>query len=450
LNDAREGRRHFPPIHQRHLRRTCWATFLTAALASAAFAQPAQLSPEQRATLERLAVARARADLLTHVLALPIEDQQTMRAWAAESVARDRALRLWVRSLPATGAVRFYTDQSCEADVALSPDTLAAQVLKLRDEFPPAADERVPRRTLTEAERKWPLLWGTGSAAVDELTDGVHKPDGWEDVSQEGIAVTRRAAEADARHALLDAAGRLPVTNARRLEDFLDAGVSIRRAVLERLAREATVNVTFAPDQVAVGEARIGIIPLIRILTDVHRENYQGELFHAADFREMALHVATEEVSAEGLAVPPSHLLLRSRYRPIELDAPEWATSTRRTTGHYEPPDEGEELKGNARIEAARLDGMDRLREEIMPLEIRAGVTIESFLAYHEELKDDVIVFLSGTRIAGAPREKPGDIVEVPVELPLQRLWWIIRRGMKAIEVDRPTDANESQERGQP
>jgi len=410
------------------------------AAAGAAYSQMrVDREPEGRALLERLALAKAHADLVAQVYALPLKGELTVGAWAARDVTRDRALRLWLRSQPQSGAARCYGDDTCDADVRLDPAALAEQLGQLQKAHPSPTGEPIAAGELRRAAERWPILWGSGTASAKEAAR-TRKLPGWEDVTPEGIEAARRAAEADARHALLDRARTLPVTNARRLHEFLDSGEAVRAAVLRGLERAAEVKATLEPDQVAVAEARLRVIDLIRILIEAHQEHYHGELFHAADFRGMALLTPQDELTATGLATPPRRTILPPRYQPIELDAPAWVATSLSAVGQYEP-DDRDDLSSEARGEAARIDGIDRLRQKIEALVIQKDVAVAAFLGYHEELKDDVILFLSAARLTGPVRTLEGGVVEVPVELPLRRLWWIVRRGMRAIEVDLPDDA---------
>jgi hypothetical protein len=294
----------------------------------------------------------------------------------------------------------------------------------------------VSERDLSRAEQDWPVLWSTGSAALSDRSE-TRQPDGWEDVTYEGIQVTRRAAAADARHMLFEQAGRLKVTAAYRLREFLESDDAVADAVLEALRQTARVTVECALDQVAVAEARIGITDLIRILTEVHQQHYRGDVFHAADFREMALLVDRDELKAVGLAVPPSHYVTRPEYELIELDEPPWVDQTLRGIGRYEPVD-GDEFTQFVQVEIARFDGMDRLRQKVQALVIQGDVTVNEFVGYHRGLKDDIVTFLSGTRLIGQPKALPDGGLEVRVELPLRRLWLIVRHAMQRVEVDPP------------
>jgi hypothetical protein len=408
-------------------------------LAATAQAQPLTgPTPQERAFLERLALARARARMLDQVWALPLKANLTVGNWVSRDVSADRALRLWCRSLPRYAPARFYADGTCDMDVRLSPATLRQQLATLLLGYPVLTEGGIGERDLTGGERDWPVLWSTGSAALSERSRP-RQPDGWADVTYEGIQVTRRAAAADARYALFEQAGRLKVTAARHLSEFLESDEAVAEAVHEALQRVATVTVECGLDQVAVAEARIGLTDLIRILTEVHQQHYTGDVFHAADFREMALLADRAELKATGLAVPPSHYVTEPEYQLIELDTPGWAARTLRATGRYEPADE-DKFAQVVRVGIARFDGMDDLRRKVAALVIQQGVTIEEFIGQHRELKGEVVTFLGGTRVVGHPQALPDGGVEVRVELPLQRLWLIIRRAMQRVEVDPPEE----------
>ncbi|MGD8450545.1 MAG: hypothetical protein PVJ57_01895 [Phycisphaerae bacterium] len=398
-----------------------------------------EVSRQDRALLERLALAHARADLVAQVYALPINDSLTVGAWAARHLPRDRGLRLWLRSLPDSGPARVYGDATCDADIRLDPEALRAELDKWLAQDVDTGSPAIGPGDIRRAAARWPILWGSGTATMPAATR-TRRPEGWEDVTPEGIEAAQRAAEADARYALLEQAGELPVTNARRLREFLASDDAVRTAVLAGLERQAEVSTTFALDQVAVARARVSLITLIRILTDVHQQHYRGDLFHAADFREMALLTTQEEITAVGLAVPPRQAIPRARYEAIELDAPSWAKETLTAVGRYQPDDEEQPAPPDAAA-VARLDGIDRLRQQVEQLVIQQNVTVEQFLGRHEELKDDVVRFLSGARVTAPARTLDGDVVEVSVSLPLRRLWWIVRRGMRTVEVDVPASA---------
>ena len=403
-------------------------------------AQPAEpVSTTDRTFLERLALARARTGLYEQVAGLPLSSGLTVGDWAARDITRQRELRLWARTRPRMGKARVYSDATCDVDVRIAPDELARHLVEIASRRPP--DERSPLAAadISRASREWPVLWNTGTVALAEKTRS-RKPAGWEDISFEGIQLARRAAAADAVYALLEQAGRLRVTAAHRLRAFLESDDEVFEAVYDAVKDAASVIVENAPDQVAVAQAEIGMTELIRILTNVHQRHYRGDVFHAPDFREMALSAKLSELRATGLATPPDRYRQRPPYGLIELDTPPWAGTTLTATGRHEPMG-GDELTRDQRIERARFDGMDELRKKVEALIVQGNVTVERLLGYRRELKDDVVILLSGARVVGKPRVQPDDTLVVRVELPLERLWKIIRRGMEQVEVDPPDEA---------
>ncbi|TWT43816.1 hypothetical protein RAS1_02160 [Phycisphaerae bacterium RAS1] len=405
--------------------------------------QPAALSAETRSVLERVALARARSKLMARLSELPVQEGVCLAAWAGRDAELDRRFRRWVRSLPRSGMPRFYSDGDCEMDVHVTAEELLAALLGLLGDG--AAGARADDESLLKrAARTWPEIWCSGAASPAD-SGGSKKPAGWEDVSIDGIEIVRRAAAADARNALLSDAGRLKVTNARRLAEFIDCSDPVRDALRTGVETIATVRVDFEPDQVGVGHASMKMTDFIRLLTDVHKEHYQGDAFHAADFREMALLTDFAELSAEGLAAPPSRTIVKSPYAPLELSAPPWAEARLTALGRFQF--EGAPADEKLTAERARLEGVDELRRQVEALVIQNGVTVAALLAEHGEMKDDVVTFLSSARPIGPPRKREDGAVEVTVELPLHRLWLIVRRAMELVEVDPPASQPTSEPR---
>lgn len=396
-------------------------------------------TPEQHKTLQRVAAARARTQLLDRLRALPITENVTIGTWlsredVSQRVDLERKLRLWARTRPRQGKSRLYSDAVCEVDLRINPLELRDQLLGLVEADPGAAGRGVDAASIKTAARRWPVLWATGRAGLSESTrSGQYL--GWEDVTREGIHLARSAAVADASHALLTEAGRLRLPRARRLQEFLDASEAIRATIKAEVERTAEVRVTFEPDQIAVADARISMRDLLRILQRVHQEHYEGQDFQVADFREMTLLAGRKELAGTGLATPPRQMLLGTRYETIEQDAPRWANQMLRVAGRYEAND-AESPEKAAKIEAARLDGVDKLRQKIEKLVIQRNVTVAEFIGYHQGLKPDIALFLGGARPTGSPAELTDGSVELDVELPLQRLWEIVRREMKLVEME--------------
>jgi len=409
------------------------ALVLTLGVASAA-AQDAPLSANARTALERAALARAHGEAWSAVCGLEVKSGQSLGDWLTADAQRERALRRWMRAQPRAGAFRHYSDGAAEADVRISPADLAAAIAELPES---AGGGALPRAEVARAARNSTVIWATGAASRDDLTEG-DRPAGWENVSREGVEIAKRAAIADATHALLDAVCALKVTNAWRVGEFVDSSPELRDAVAAGIEKAARFGVTeYAADQVAEVEARLSMRDLIRILSEAHQQHYEGERFHAADFREMALLASQDTFTARGLAPPPARYLLSDRYQLIEVDAPPWVRDSLRGEGRYVPR-EGDGLSPADRVEFARLAAQEKLAERVGALPLNAALTVGELLAYDPSLKDDVTLFLNATRVVGESQADAAGEVVVKVELPLRRLWWIVRRGARQVEVEPP------------
>lgn len=386
--------------------------------------------PEDRALLERMALGRAHSDLWRQITSLTLKPGLTIGTWASRDVRLDRELRLWIRTLPRTGAARYYSDHSCDVDVQIEPQVLRDKLVELHKRFalPVTSDDDVAR-----AGRDWPILWGGGAAAMAERVEA--KPPGWEDVSLEGVEVARRAAEADSIASLMDETGRLRLTASRSLADFINSGDSVRTTLQTAIEKSAKLKVSHGADQVCMAEARIETVELLRILNEVFTSTYHGTDFQASDFREMAISAPRGSVIGVGLAVAPDKYRLSSPYPTIELDAPSWIDKKIDATARFERT-EPVQIEPATAMERARLLGVDQLRVRVADLAIRKDLSIATFLMYRPELKDDVTLFLSGARVVSATRNESEDAVTVKVELPLRRLWEIVKRGLTPIDAD--------------
>ncbi len=169
-----------------------WACVLPVAIGWAAGA----LSLQGRA-LERVALAKARSELLARGYALKLRESLTIGDWAAHDLGRDRALRLWLRQTAAYGAARTYSDGSCDVAVRLAPAAIEQKLEALSATSGATADGAVATPDFSLAACEWPVLWAQGTAWPTEA-ELAQQPEGWEDVTPVGLEMTRRAAEADA------------------------------------------------------------------------------------------------------------------------------------------------------------------------------------------------------------------------------------------------------------
>lgn len=393
--------------------------------------------PTQGHALGPVALGRARAVLFERVRRLPLGAGATIDNWLAAAPDSARALQLWVRERPPCGAVRLYSDGVCEADTCVDPAELRDRLIELLTQAPDGATKpAVTASDVQAAAARWPALWATGTASVvPEAAPG--QPLGWEDVAHAGVLAARRDAESDAYAALLAGFRNLEVDDGRRLAGFLDSSPLVREAVGQAVRQESAARVDCAPDQLAVATVRFPARQLPRILMRICEDHYHGDEFSVADFRALAMRLDRDEFTATGLAAPPPESRLRDPYTLVEHNPPPWAGQTLTATGRYEPAT-GESLTSAGLAEAARLDGIDRLRLRVETLVIQDHITVGDFLAYQQELKPDVVRWLSGAHPVARARPLPGGGIELDIEVPLRRLWEILRRKMKLEDIDPP------------
>lgn len=411
-----------------------WAVLLATAVPVAWGQDGYTLTDDERLSLQRLALARARTQLYQQLVAQPISHDRTFGDWVAFDTSRDLALRGWARSRQSHGPARYYSDGTCDVEVVATAAELAAALSTWAAQ--PAFDSASPTPSAADviaAVRTWPDVWACGSAALP-APPTADAPDGWEDVSPEGVRLARAAAAADAMHALLDEAGRQKATAGRRLGEFIESSPGLRSAILDRLRDLARIQVTTGPDQVAVAVAHIGRTELIRILADAHPSLYHGDSLRVQDLHEMALAEGAGEIIATGLAAPPNSLRLGWADR-LDPDAPQWASQWLRVQGRYEPRP-GEEFPPEMRIDLARADALDRLHREVGALTLPRGRSVDELLAGNRALLDDLTESVRTARDVAPVATTPEGGFEIRLELPLTRVWKVVRRATNPSESD--------------
>lgn len=389
--------------------------------------QPAsQPADERRGGLERLALLKARGALFEQILLLPLKEELAVDAWTARNLDLERELRAWVGLQPRHGPARFYSDGACEVDLRLEPTTLRQHLAALGRKYRLLDGDPLRESDLEAAAHTWPVLWSTATAGADELRR-TNAMIGWEDVTPEGVELARRAAMADAIHALLEKAGGHKISSARRLREFLDCSDAVRENVRRAVAQAAALEVQFAPDQVATSKAALPLAELIRILVETQRTHYQGEEFRTVDFREMSLFLEPGELTATGLAVPPTRCLVHWRPETPATDGPAWRGLRLDAVGRYEAAETQEKIEVARRVELARLAAIDDLRQQVDLLALPNGEPARTVLAAQPELENDLSIYLNGARIVQQTEPDADGSLEIRVELPLHRLWTLLR-----------------------
>jgi hypothetical protein len=390
------------------------------------------LSPAQKRTVQRLALTDARYQLWQQIAALPLGRSQALADALPADVQRDlrRALRTAQRAV----ADRLYSDGVAEVDVTLGAAALRDLLIAQLDNADEAAAQL--RARIITAARNWPLLWATGRAELPRHT-AADRPTGWENITPEGIATARREAIDDAYAALWQQLDGLSLPEDRTLAGHLAGHPAVQARLRDAVRRTADLRVTLESDQTAVARVTLEARQLLDLLIAAHTQHAAADQTIFADLRHMILAADRERFAATGLATPPLAARQANRYQPIERNAPDWIDAPLTATGRFMPP-AGFPADAALRHERARIAAFAPLRVAAERLLLPGDVPVADFLAYHQDLKDDVALWLSGARPAGPLREVDGGVLELPVELPPRRLWEILCRRMILEEIDPP------------
>jgi hypothetical protein len=384
-----------------------------------------------REGIERLALARARSELWTALSQLSLQPGLSPAQWAGRAPAADSALRLWARSRR-PHAARFYHDGTCEVDVRAAPAELRDVLLRIHADHAERLGDQPGGEQIANAARSWSTLWCMGLACADE-TAPTATP-GWEDVTPEGLELARQAAAAEALDALLAQAGALQVTAATRLNGILEgrAGMALVR---ERIAGAARFEVQTSIDQVARADATLRVDELIRLLAELRHGAHAPQELRAADFAEMALLNERACLRGSGSATPPAAATRPPPCACAVGEAPAWARRSLVVVGQA-PADAAVPEKAAL---AARADAMRQVRAAIANIATDGGLTVQRALSYDSRLADDVELWFGALRVEPQPVE--GGYVRVRVDVPLCRLWRVLRaaeRGLRSPDLPAP------------
>lgn len=366
---------------------------------SPAFAQEA-LTPRQRRDLELLAAGRARL-----ALAQAVQSAVELRGVSEWPAELQLELRYWLRSAAEVRPVRMYSNQITEADASIATADLNAWLAKQQVSIRRPRDQR---------------LWGTGIAAVGDLPTDM-RPLGWREFVAETVEATRRSAEDSAVIELLKTQANLLDRAEIELPAHFTGDDTLVKQWKRLIRARGALHDEVAPDELAAGAIRLAGDDFVAILAEIHT---------LSDQQRSGLErvVRGQTLKAIGLCEPPAADRLPGRAAPVEVDRPDWVTRVQRSRGEV-----GGRLEEDDKRRGAHIAALDALREEVLALEIRPGVSLERYLERESSLKPDVVKFLSGARLSRTIVDQRKGIVRVEVTLPLARLWEIVKGSMRAV-----------------
>ena len=413
------------------------------------------LTPEQRSKLaEQAAIADAYRQLRAKTAALPLGDSHTVSDLAAVSAPIAIGIRRLVTQADRVGRVRRYGNGDVEVDLRLPLGAFAEGLAKLHRAAQTTGTIKAADidALAKQAEGRTILVTGHGrSPSEDELAGppgwpggqdaGDLPPAGWTNVTPEGFKAAQRAARLDAFDHLARQAGELKMERSGTLAALFAAAPAIGQGLRQPFAGLRVTQDEFLPEQVCRIYVEADVTAIVARLQALYAGLATKPSIPESDIKSIARLATVRRLRSVGYGLPPASAFRKTPYAVIEVDEPAWTQESIRASGQAALPrnpsatDRAVEIASqDARI-AARL----QIAEQIDLLKLPGGTSVATFLDGHEALADDILTFLSAARPVGSPKvDKANRRVTLTMELPLRRLWLILRDAIPTVEVATP------------
>jgi hypothetical protein len=413
----------------------------------------AMSAERRRALAEQAALADGYRQLRAKVAELAVDASHTLSDLTAPSTAAAIELRRLVTQAEPAARTRFYDNGDAEVDLRLPLKPVIEALQKLQATSRPSGQIEPPdlnalaRRAATEQI----LVTGRGSPPTeDELTGppgwpggkdaGDLPPAGWGGVTPAGFKAAERAAELDALDHLGRLIGRLRMDRSRTLEEVAAVVPAIGAGLRQPFNGVKVTPPEYLPEQLCRLYAEVDVHAVVDRLRQLKATPDIKADLSDSDIDSIVRLATAERLRAVGYGVPPSSAIRqKSRFAVVDVDEPAWAGRVLRATagGTIERSQQAqdEERAVDVAVQDARIAAQLKLAEQIDRLELPGGWTVGAFLARHEELADDLLRFLSAAeRIHGPTIDRAARTVGLTLELPLRRLWLILRPAIPAVE----------------
>ncbi len=414
------------------------------------------LSAEQRAKLaERAAVADAYRQLRAKTATLPLGEGRTVSGLAAVSAPVAIEIRKLVAQADRVGRVRRYGNGDTEVDLRLSLGAFAEGLARLHraaqttgiikaadvDAFGKQAKGRAilvtgHGRPPSEDELAGPPGWPGGEEAGDL------PPAGWANVTPEGYKAAQRAARLDALDRLARQAGDLKMERSGTVAALLAGAPAIAQGLRQPFAGLRVTEDEFLPEQVCRIYVEADVTAIVARLQVLYAGLATKPGIPESDIKSIARLATVRRLRAVGYGLPPASAFRKDPYAVVEVDEPAWAKESIRANGQAALPRDPSVTNRAIEIASqdARIAARLQIAERIDVLKLPGGIGVATFLDGHEDLADDILTFLSAARLVGSPKvDRANRRVTVTMELPLRRLWLILRDAIPAVEVPPPS-----------
>lgn len=427
-----------------------WVAAMVAVMALAApIALAQEVTPQQNRLLAmRAAQADALRKLAEQVYGLRVDAQTTVRDFVAESDTIKTEVMAFLRGARQVGEPRWYADGACDVDYEMTLQTVITNLKRIadgyvkKDKFKGDYFEQITQHT------KLTRIVVTGSGAprsdveIGEVTDGLATgawrtsatrkiPLGWENVTAQGRLMAGRAARVDALRRIAERVYGVLVTSATEVKDFVAEEDFIRTFTSAKIVGAKETDQRFMSDGIAEVDIELTLETLVTTTKTVMDGYVKNDKFTGDYFRQVFQSAKITVIKETGRGVPASRFIRGSTTSVGVDEPPVWAGQVLRATGSAAvDPAMLAENQAQAWLNAERaafLDATRKIAEEVNGIRINATTLVKDFVAQHDAIQSDMRTFLQAPRTVAKRRLDDGT-AEVDVELPLERLWLIIKR----------------------
>lgn len=410
--------------------------FLAGVLPSLA-ASP-RVSPER----VRAAAQNAALDVLQQSV-LQAGDDGAVEQMLQQAPLVDSEFRAWIRSHPPARRPRVYSDGRVEVDVEIAGGAVAAELSRLASSAP--ALESALTADLLRSLRSVKRFEGTGEADPRHFASQRVQPIGWEHLEAAGRVAAVEAGRSNFLARLSREIETLSLTDEVTLAELLNAEADLRLALERALLERIELEIVERPSQVVEVRGSITLTMLGGVLAQLWQAERLSESAPIAalgvtigDLRSVSRRNPQTEIELTGFGLAASDARVQLPQLEQDLDPPSWAAQSLRGTGvvmralHEPSISEGG-------LAEARGRAVADLAERTRALSVREGLSLSRLLAERTALKADIVIALHGAREVVVAVDESNQSARVVLELPLERVWRIARRGLIAIEVDQAT-----------
>ena len=408
------------------------------------------VTPQNKLLAMRAAQADALRKLAEQIYGLRIDAETTVKDFVTESDVIRTQVKAFLRGAKMVGRPRYYSDGACDVDYEMTLATVITNLKRIADGYVKKGKFKGDYFEQITKHTKLTKIVVTGSGAPREdvdygdavdggLATGVLRssmqprkvPAGWEDVTAQGRLMALRGAQVDAYRQIAERVIGVLVASETEVKDFVTEMDLIRTFARGRLVGVKITGHRFMCDQVAEVDCEMTLETLVTTVKTIVDGKVKHGKFTGDYLRQVFTKAKLTKIKATGRSVPAARFI-RGSTSTVGIDEPPaWTANVVKATGTG-AVDQAMLAENAAQAwlnaeRAATLDGLRKLGEQVDGLRIDSTTLVKDFVAEHDAIRSDMNTFIRGARIVAKRRLDDGT-AEVDVELPLERLWLIVKR----------------------